>query len=472
MTKNHPSGTLAQALDVQPGDTVAFVGAGGKTGLMFRLADGLSVAGSSVALTTTTKIGTGELPENYRLVIGSDIPDLISGANAAISSGFRPLLCSGIDTATGRLIGLTTNAADQVVKEAKEFDNLLIEADGAKHKPFKIPKSYEPVVPECVNKLCIVVGIDAFGQEITEENFYNVAGMLELGAVDKEPLTPRLMHDLLFHSTGFLRFKTPDRQVFLILNKCDDPDKIKDLQEITDELFHNDLTRILLTSTMSQPTVKYVPDNSNHKVSGMILAAGESTRFNGVKQLADIGGQTLIELVTKQVLASDLDEIVLVLGHEKDEVLTALKEHQYNKRLTIVENKDYRQGMSTSLKSGLKVLQTRADAIMFILGDQPRVTTELLNKLINAYKHSNAQLCVPVMLDMEPSSIQHYGNPVIIGRKLYNELLQITGDIGARDVMKKNISYAKLIELADDESQFQINTQEDLREYLIRYKLT
>ena len=146
---------------------------------------------------------------------------------------------------------------------------------------------------------------------IDEENLFNTAGMLEHGAVQGETLTPGLLRRLLFHPAGYLRFRTPGRQVFLILNKCDDPDKIKDLQEITDELFHTDLSRLILTSTRIHPTVKSIPDNSEHRVSGVILAAGESTRFNGVKQLADIGGQTLIELVTKQALASDLNEILI-----------------------------------------------------------------------------------------------------------------------------------------------------------------
>lgn len=118
--------------------------------------------------------------------------------------------------------------------------------------------------------------------------------------------------------------------------------------------------------------------------------------------------------------------------------------------------------MSTSLKTGLKVLYDRTDAIMFILGDQPKVTKELLNKLIDAYKYSNAQLCLPMI---NTSDGKRHGHLIIIGRKLYPELLQIAGDIGAREVVKKYINYAKLVELENDSSQFQINTQNDLWEY-------
>ena len=110
----------------------------------------------------------------------------------------------------------------------------------------------------------------------------------------------------------------------------------------------------------------------------------------------------------------------------------------------------------------MKALYDRADAIMFILGDQPKVTTELLDKLIDVYKYSNAQICLPMI---NASDGRCSGHPIIIGRKLYPGLMQISGDIGARDIVKKNIQYAKLVELEDDSSQFQINTQDDLRKY-------
>lgn len=171
----------------------------------------------------------------------------------------------------------------------------------------------------------------------------------------------------------------------------------------------------------------------------------------------------MLRHVITQALKSNLDTITVVVGYQKDEVKRSLGEQNQNKRLEFVENTEYELGLSTSLKAGLNAIEPKTDAAMFILGDQPKVTTELLNELIGAYKISNAQLCLP----MVPNSTSNRpGNPVIISKKLYPEVQKITGDHGAREIVDDHISSAKLIRLKDDSSQFQINTQEDLKAYL------
>ena len=446
-------------LDIKPGDTIAFVGAGGKTSLMLTLAEELFNTGSKVAVTATTKMGKRECSEHSEVIVEYDISKLISKMCSVFSWNRIPILFSGIDEVKNRMLGFEPSIVNRVAKVA---DNLLIEADGCRGKSFKIPMTHEPVVPECVNKLCIVVGVDAVGQPVNDENFYNVNGIVKLGARRGELLTPVLLGRLLSQPSGYLRYKTDNRKIYLLLNKCDELNEICNSKELTQELFHDSLEKIIFTSTKISPSVKMIADNSSQKISGVILAAGESARFAGPKQCADIGGRTLLAHVTDQALNSKLDEIVLVLGHNKGDVLESLGDLLDKEKLTVVENSDYQKGMSTSLKAGLKVLYNSADAIMFILGDQPKVTTELLNKLIDAYKHSNAQLCLPVI---NTSGGKRHGHPIIIGSKLYPELLKIFGDIGAREVVKEYIKYAKMVELKNGNSQFEINTQDDLKEY-------
>jgi len=453
---------LLSGLAVQPGDIIAFAGAGGKTSLMLTLAEELFNSGSKVAVTTTTKMGTAERSEHSEVIIESDVSnvyELISKVFSVLSRNRIPIIFSGTDKMHDRMLGIKPSSVGRI---ANVLDNLLIEADGARGKSFKVPMVHEPVVPESVNKLCIVVGFDAVGQPITDENFYNVKGMISLGAKKEELLTPALLRRLLFHPSGYLKYKADNREIFLLINKCDDLDKIDNIREITEGLFHNSLKKIILTSALTFPSMKLIADNSSQKIGGVILAAGESVRFAGLKQCADIGGQTLLAHVVKQALGSKLDEIILVLGYKKKGVFKSLGEFLNKKRLTIIENIEYQNGMSTSIKTGLKALYDRADAIMFILGDQPKVTNELLDKLIDVYKYSNAQICLPMI---NASDGRRSGHPIIIGRKLYPELMQISGDIGARDIVKKNIQYTKLVELEDDSSQFQINTQDDLRKY-------
>lgn len=205
---------------------------------------------------------------------------------------------------------------------------------------------------------------------------------------------------------------------------------------------------------------------TDKEIVGIILAAGESKRFNGLKQCANLRGETLLAHVITQALNSKLDKIILVLGHEKDKIIDSLGDLIKNERIIAIENTNYSQGMSTSLKAGLQAAPEQSEAVMFILGDQPKVTAELINKLLITCKHSNARLCAPVIRAHKAHEETHMGHPVIIGHKLYPELIKIKGDIGAREIVRKNIEYAKLVELEDNSSQFQINTQDDLRKYI------
>jgi len=319
------------------------------------------------------------------------------------------------------------------------------------------------VVPECVNKLCIVVGLDAVGKEIIEENFYNTTGMQDLGAILGEILTPAILRGLLLHPTGYLRFKTYSRKLYLILNKAEKIHDDMELFELVTELFHTDLEQILVTSTKHEPIVRKIPDNRYHHITGIILAAGMSSRFNGVKQLADIGGKRLTYHVTEQALASELNDVVLVLGYKYDEVLSSLGGLIENRKLSIIRNKNYTDGLSSSIIAGLESVLSRSDAVMIMLGDQPNISTEILNTLVRAYRHSHARLCLPMI---EHENNLRPGNPVIFNERLFPELLLIQGDLGGRQVVSKNFGFAKLVEFSGEDSQLQINTFEDLNNYL------
>lgn len=459
--------SLGDALNAKQDDVIAFVGAGGKTALILKLANELFKSDYRVAITTTTKIGTIERPEQSELVVESDVNKLISKLHNIQSQKKIPVLASGLDEDNKRLLGISPTTAGRLAIDI-DIDCLLIEADGARRKTFKIPMAHEPVVPNCVNKLCIVLGLDALGKRINSENFYNSEGMIDFGANFGEVLTPTRLRELLFQPSGYLRFAKDKRQIFVILNKLDKLDSSFNIHEIAYELFHPAIHRIIFstTKTPTSPPVKLIPTNSAHRITGIILAAGESKRFIGIKQCVDIGGKTLLSHVVTQALDSKLDEIILVLGFKIDKIIQSLGNLVNKNKLRIVKNPKYKQGMSTSLKAGLKAATEDADvdanAVMIILGDQPKITTEHINHIIDTYKPTTASLSVP-MIDT-PSKTRP-GHPVIIGQRLYPELMKITGDKGAREVVKNNISYAKIVSISDSGTQFQINTEVDLKKY-------
>jgi molybdenum cofactor cytidylyltransferase len=452
---------LADALKVSAGDVIAFVGAGGKTGLMLALADELHHQGVNVAVTTTTKLGVEERPKNSELILASESEELVSKLQSREHKDTIPVLAMGLNQSRDRLLGLSPDLVDQLTGK---FDALLIEADGARRRSFKVPRDHEPVVPEGVNKLCIVIGLDAIDKPVDEEFHYNLPGMETLGASRGDVLTLKLIAKLLHHPNGYLRFQSPTRQFFLVLNKYDLLPKKTELDNIADHLFHNAIDKIMVTSTLSPKPVKLIPSNREQKVYGIVLAAGAGTRFGGIKQLADLGGKSLLGHVLDRSLASKLHRVVLVLGYEVKIIKSELSDFLKNPKLIVVENEEYSKGMSTSLQTGLQAIKEKAGACMFILGDQPNISTELINNLLDSYLDSKARLCVP-MIPVSGGTNSRPGNPVIINQKLYSDIFKLSGDIGAREVVRNNLTHAKLVHLGNTTTQVQINTQEDMVQY-------
>src|SRR5215204_2493289 len=113
-------------------------------------------------------------------------------------------------------------------------------------------------------------------------------------------------------------------------------------------------------------------------ISGVILAAGRSSRLGRPKQLLDLFGEPLLRRVVRNAVASELKEVVLVLGHQAKEVQSAVGE--WGQR--VVVNPDYAEGQSTSLRVGLGAIDPLSEAVVFLLGDQPQVGPDIVDALI------------------------------------------------------------------------------------------
>jgi molybdenum cofactor cytidylyltransferase len=160
-------------------------------------------------------------------------------------------------------------------------------------------------------------------------------------------------------------------------------------------------------------------------VSGVILAAGASSRLGQPKQLLDLAGEPLLRHTVRHALASNLDQVVLVLGARAAEIDDAVGYHGQR----IVVNPIHNEGQSTSLKLGLESIDPEADAVLFLLGDQPGVTPAIINALIERFNASNARI-VQARYQNGP------GNPALFARSLFPELLAVDGDEGARSVIR------------------------------------
>ena len=196
--------------------------------------------------------------------------------------------------------------------------------------------------------------------------------------------------------------------------------------------------------------------SSQTQTAGIILAAGASVRFGQLKQLTRLRGKYLVEWVLDAALKSRLDIVVLVLGHEYQSILQALGAKARHPQLEVVINHRYREGQSSSLKAGLNSVRQEYSSVMYLLGDQPMINSNTINHLLDQFRQSEKDLCVPVCK-------KKGGNPTVFKRPIYKELMMIDGDIGARDIIAKNAQRVLYAKIKDPLCFFDIDSPEDLK---------
>ena len=160
-------------------------------------------------------------------------------------------------------------------------------------------------------------------------------------------------------------------------------------------------------------------------IAGIVLAAGRSSRLGRPKQLLPLHGEPLIRHTLRQVLASSLDEVILVIGHKADEVRAAVTELP----VECVFNADAAAGQSTSVRAGLAVLSPEVESAVFVLGDQPGLDPNVIDALVAAWRGSRSPVVAPRYED-------RIGNPVLFDRRVFPELALLEGDAGARPVVR------------------------------------
>jgi len=198
------------------------------------------------------------------------------------------------------------------------------------------------------------------------------------------------------------------------------------------------------------------------EIGAVILAAGESKRMGFPKQLIEICGEKIIRIVVKKVLNVGFGDIVVVLGHMAGDIARYIDDMI---GIKIIVNPRYREGMSTSLIEGIKNLRRDIEAFMVILGDQPFVSKETMEKIIETYYGMERK---PLMV--VPTYRGLRGNPVLISSRIAKDVMSLRGDIGARALMERYKAYISYIETQDPGVILDIDTKEDLENALKTFK--
>ena len=161
-------------------------------------------------------------------------------------------------------------------------------------------------------------------------------------------------------------------------------------------------------------------------ISAILLAAGQSKRMGETKQLMRVGHSTIVEQSIDNLLNSKADEVIVVLGYKAEEVQNTIGARPIKSTI----NHHYRDGMSTSIKAGLNLVDSRADAVMLALGDQPFIDSQTINQLIDTFHDHDKGIVIPVYQGK-------HGHPVIFTIKHKDELLKLKGDIGGREIIDR-----------------------------------
>ena len=190
-------------------------------------------------------------------------------------------------------------------------------------------------------------------------------------------------------------------------------------------------------------------------ISAVILAAGESRRMGKQnKLLLPVGGEALLVKLVTSVCASDVGQVLVVIGHEAEEIRRELNELPLN----FVYNPNFREGMTTSIKYGVKEVSHECDGFLICLGDMPFINTSEINKLIHAYVKNRIKgkglIVVPVFK-------RQRGNPVLFSIEFRNDILEHKKESGCKGVIMNNPESVKEIEMDDDKMLLDVDTIED-----------
>ena len=188
-------------------------------------------------------------------------------------------------------------------------------------------------------------------------------------------------------------------------------------------------------------------------ISGMILGAGASQRFGEPKQLLPFAGTTLLGWVVSQTQqAMGLDEVIVVLGRSADEVRARVDFGNAK----VVENRVYTEGCASSYRAGIAALDSHSDAMMIILGDQPGITPEIIDRLADEWRTTDAPIALCLYKGQNGQTRK--GHPMIFARSFYDQLAELHGDKAAWKLVDANPVHAVYFELPFPED---INTRED-----------
>jgi molybdenum cofactor cytidylyltransferase len=394
---------------------VSLVGAGGKTTALFQLArQYLAAKYDRVFVTASTHLGEWQISNADHHVIYKDIATLSAELNDR----------TGLILITGEIEANKTKPLEintlNWLRESCRVRNipLLIEADGAKERSLKAPASHEPATPAFSDVVIHVCGLSVIGKILNDENVYRAGTFSKYANLAMgTPVTATSIVTMLSDSQAGLKNIPVNARRVVFLNQADSPS----LQSIGGAMAQS------LLDTFDSVIVGSLKDESFQtfeRTAAIILAAGSSTRYGAPKQLLDWKGKPFVRHIAETALHSGLWPVVVVTGAHHAEIETCLKELP----VQIIQNGNYAQGQSTSIRAGVGALPSKVGACIFLLADQPQIPSEVIRALVESHSRELQPILAPLVLE------ERRANPVLFDKITFPDLLKLEGDVGGRAI--------------------------------------
>lgn len=295
--------------------------------------------------------------------------------------------------------------------------------------------------PLCGDRVRVAIALDATGERIEQARF--TANACAICVASASLLTERV-HGMALTAVGELT----DEEIIRALGG-----EIPDARRRCALLPLHALRRAVTASrTADRP-------RRRGGLASIVLAAGRSLRFGGQKLLAEVPNgelprDTLVRLAVVLLQRPGIEHVLVVVGREGDRVRQALA----GLDLDIVQNEAYADGMSTSLVAGVRGALERwpdAEGVLIALGDQPLTDDRVVPRLVETFAAGSGARIVA------PRYRGERGNPVVFSRELVDELLAVTGDRGAREVIERDPRRVRYVDF-DFPSPLDVDTPADL----------
>lgn len=428
--------------DITSKPTISFVGAGGKTTAMFQLArEYLAAKNKKVFVSATTHLGAWQISKADHHVIFKDIDSL----KREIESQHGAVLV------TGEIEGNRTRPLDMTailwLRENTKGENipLLIEADGSRAHPLKAPAAHEPAIPEFSDILIYLTGLSAIGKLLSEENVHRTEIFSKLSALPvQQPVTPEAVTTMLLNPLGGLKNIPKSARRIAFLNQADSPT----LQSIGGAMAHQLLHEFdsVIVGSLEKETFQVI-----EQTAGIILAAGNSTRYGSPKQLLDWHGKPFVRHIAEIALHSGLWPVIIVTGAHHTEIESYLMDLP----VKVVQNPNPEQGQSSSIKIGLGQIPAKNGACIFLLADQPQIPSEVIRALTERHSQELRPILAPLVLE------ERRANPVLFDQATFPDLHKLEGDVGGRAIFSKyKVEY---LPWHDDRLLFDVDKPEDYK---------